>query len=272
MNRLKVALKSTGYLNRWSYTICTTRVGDVVSEQVVKPMMIPFESLNSLDPSVAMSSREIATLTGVTHGEVKRLIKSLETAQRLSQPLNVHDAEREDDVQQEFLLNKRDSLLAVARLSPGFTAAALDRWQEREQRANIPDFTNPAAAARAWAEQYEKRQRAEQALAQTAPKANFFDQYVQVEESLGFRQLCKMLKAKEPEFRQFLLERNIMYRVNGTLTPHRHYIQSGYFTLRSGVGENLHTFSQARFTARGVKWVAGLWATHLTARPNGAAA
>ncbi|MFZ3192080.1 MAG: hypothetical protein WA154_02600, partial [Moraxellaceae bacterium] len=31
-----------------------------------------------------------------------------------------------------FLLNKRDSLVVVARLSPEFTAAVVDRWQELE--------------------------------------------------------------------------------------------------------------------------------------------
>ena len=81
-----------------------------------------------------------------------------------------------------------------------------------------------------------------------------------------------MLKVKEPEFRQFLLERNIMQRANGTLVPQHHHLQAGYFTLRSGVGENLHTFAQPRFTARGVKWVASLWAAHLAAQTNGAAA
>lgn len=234
--------------------------------------MNPSLNRHSMDQSVTMSSREIATLTGITHGEVKRIIKSLETAQRLSQPLVVDEFEREGERYQEFLLNKRDSLLAVARVSPGFTANVLDWWQEREQRAEIPDFTNPAAAARVWAEQYEQRQAAEQQLALTAPKAEFFDRFVQVDDSLGFRQLCKMLKVKEPEFRQFLLERNIMYRANGTLTPPQHHMQAGYFTLRSGVGENQHTFSQARFTARGVKWVASLWAGHLSSQPKSVAA
>ncbi|WP_242550030.1 phage antirepressor KilAC domain-containing protein, partial [Pantoea agglomerans] len=41
---------------------------------------------------------------------------------------------------------------------------------------------------------------------------------------LSFRQLCKMLKVKEPEFRQFLLERNIMYRAKGTLTPQHYHL------------------------------------------------
>ncbi|WP_312947165.1 phage antirepressor KilAC domain-containing protein [Superficieibacter sp.] len=235
-------------------------------------MMITFDSQRSLDQSALMSSREIATLTGITHGEVKRIINGLDTAQRFSQPVTVSLYEREGETYQEFFLNKRDSLLAVSRLSPGFTAEALDRWQEREKKDNLPDFTNPATAARAWAEQYEQRQIAEQRLALSVPKAEFFDRYVQVDDSLGFRQLCKMLKAKEPEFRQFLLERNIMYRVGGTLTPHHHHAQAGYFTLRSGVGENQHTFSQARFTAKGVKWVASLWASYLTMQSKNAAA
>ena len=169
-------------------------------------------------------------------------------------------------MRQEFLLNKRDSVLTVARISPGFTADLLDKWQERERTLNLPDFTNPAAAAHAWAEQYEKRQQAEAQLALTLPKAEFFDWFVNVDESLGFRQLCKMLKAKEPEFRQFLLERNIMQRVSGTLLPAKQYTQAGYFTVHDGVGENQRTWSQARFTARGVKWIAGLWAGHLASR------
>ncbi len=100
---------------------------------MVKPMMMSTENLNTLDQSVTMSSREIAKLTGITHGEVKRLIKSLETAQRLTQPIMINLYEHEGEMRQEYCLNKRDSLFAVARLSPGFTAEALDRWQDREK-------------------------------------------------------------------------------------------------------------------------------------------
>ncbi|SEK23944.1 Phage antirepressor protein YoqD, KilAC domain [Kosakonia sacchari] len=227
-------------------------------------MIIPSENLNSQPVLATISSREIAKLTGVTHGEVKRMVKSLETAQRLSQPVNEHPYEREGEMRQEFLLNKRDSLLTVSRLSPTFTAEMLDRWQEKEKLISLPDFTNPAAAARAWAEQYEKRQRAEELLALSAPKAEFFDRYVRVEESLGFRQLCKMLRVKESLFRGFLLERNIMQRVNGTLMPQPYHIDEGYFTVHGGVGENKRSWSQARFTAKGVKWVADLWAKQLS--------
>lgn len=230
-------------------------------------MVIPLESFSSHDRSPIMSSREIARLTGIAHKEVKRMVKSLETAQRLSQSVMTNQYEQEGEMRQEFLLNKRDSLLTVASVSPGFTVEVLDRWQEREKSISLPDFTNPAVAAHAWAEQYEKRQRAEEQLALLAPKAEFFDSYVQVNDTLGFRQLCKMLKVKEADFRQFLLERNIMSRANGVLMPSQSHIQAGYFTVHSGTGENKRTWAQARFTARGVKWIAGLWAGHLSTRP-----
>lgn len=230
-------------------------------------MMISLNTLQAQDHAVTMSSREIAKLMGVAHNEVKRMVKSLETAQRLSSPVTGHLYEREGEMQEEFLLNKRDSLLTVARISPAYTADMLDRWQEREKDISLPDFTNPAAAARAWAEQYERCQRAEEQLELFAPKAAFFDEYIQVDESLGFRQLCKMLKAKEPEFRQFLLERNIMLRTNGVMMPAQHHIQAGYFTVHGGMGENKRTYAQARFTQKGVKWIAGLWAGHLSTRP-----
>lgn len=230
-------------------------------------MVIPGENLNSHNALATMSSRDIAKMTGIAHAEVKRMVKSLETAQRLSQPVAASLYEREGEMRQEFWLNKRDSLLTVSRISPGFTAEMLDRWQAREKSISLPDFTNPAAAARAWAEQYEKRQRAEEQLALTAPKAAFFDGYVRVDESLGFRQLCKMLKAKEPEFRQFLLDRNILQRIGGALMPPQHHIDAGYFTVHRGVGENKRSWSQTRFTARGVRWVASLWAKHLASLP-----
>jgi len=235
-------------------------------------MKISVAGFATLHQPVSMSSRELAELIDIPHGEVKRLIKSLETARRLSQPLCPVDYRRDDKIYQEYRLNKRDSLAVIARLSPAFTPAVLDRWHERELQHDLPDFTNPAVAARAWAEEYEQRQRLEQRLAVIAPKADFFDRYVVVNEAMGFRQVCKLLKVKEPEFRQFLLERQIMYRLSGVLTPHRQHLEAGRFEVHTITGENRHAFTQVRFTVKGVKWIAGLWAAHLAERPKGAVA
>ncbi len=219
-----------------------------------------------------MSSRELAELIGTSHGEVKRLIGSLETAQRLTQPLRAVNYQHQGETRQEYLLNKRDSLMVIARLSPTFTSVALDRWHERELLHDLPDFTNPAVAARAWAQEYERRQALEKRLDLLAPKADFFDRYVQVDGAMGFRQVCKLLKVKEADFRQFLLERQIMYRLAGILTPHQQHLDAGRFELHMGTGANRHAFSQARFTAKGVKWVAGLWAARRDRQQKSAAA
>lgn len=235
-------------------------------------MMISAVGLEGFHQTASMSSRELAELTGTTHGEVKRLVRSLVTAGRLSPALRETDYQRGDETRQEYLLNKRDSLMVVARLSPGFTPAALDRWQERELNHDLPDFTNPAVAARAWAQEFEHRQAMEKRLAQIVPKADFFDRYVTVESAMGFRQVCKLLKVKETEFRQFLLERQIMYRLAGVLTPYQQHLDAGRFDVHLGTSDSRHAFSQALFTAKGVKWIAGLWASHILQREKGAAA
>ena len=79
-----------------------------------------------------MSSREIATLTGRRHDQVLRTARDL-VAQGVTQSvetLYVH--EQNGQRYPEHRLNKRDSLVLVARLSPEFTARIVDRWQELE--------------------------------------------------------------------------------------------------------------------------------------------
>lgn len=82
--------------------------------------------------------------------------------------------------------------------------------------------------------------------------------------SMTFRQVAKLLNAKEPEFRLFLLDNHIMYRLNGTLTPYQQHIEAERFEMKTGTtNASNYAFSQARFTAKGVKWIGGLWAEHI---------
>ncbi|WP_074401125.1 phage antirepressor KilAC domain-containing protein [Morganella psychrotolerans] len=100
------------------------------------------------------------------------------------------------------------------------------------------------------------------ALAIAAPKAEFVDRYVETTGSMTFRQVCKLLKVKEPEFRMFLLDQKIMYRLNGSWAVYQNHIDAGRFDIKTGTSATSnHSFSMARFTSKGVKWVAGLWGT-----------
>ncbi|NSZ73346.1 DNA-binding protein [Agrobacterium tumefaciens] len=92
---------------------------------------------------LTMSSREIADLLEVRHDSVKRTIERLKEKGLVSfTPLEENSAAgtggRPGTV---YHVNKRDSYVVVAQLSPEFTARLVDRWQELEAKA-----ADPAAA------------------------------------------------------------------------------------------------------------------------------
>lgn len=219
-----------------------------------------------VDNVVTMSSREIAELVKSKHSDVKRSAERLVAGGVLTAPLAQFDFEHNGNVYQEYRFNKRDSLVVVARLSPEFTAAVVDRWQELE---NVQQMSVPQSlpeALRLAADLAEQKQRLADELAAAAPKIEFVDRYCTASGSMSFRQVAKLLKAKEPEFRLFLLESNIMYRLGGVLTPYSHHTEAGRFEVKTGTAAaSNHAFSQSRFTAKGVKWIGGLWVAHLAA-------
>lgn len=89
--------------------------------------------------ALTMSSAEIADLVGSRHDNVKTAIDRLVARRVISQPA-MQDGPRSANgvVVQEYLLIKRDSFVVVAQLSPEFTAALVDRWQQLEQQVSRP--------------------------------------------------------------------------------------------------------------------------------------
>lgn len=214
--------------------------------------------------AVTMSSREIADLVQSKHSDVKRSAERLVAAGVLTAPLAQFDFEHNGNVYQEYRFNKRDSLVVVARLSPEFTAAVVDRWQELEEERNISVPRSLPEALRLAADLAEQKEQLTIQLAAAAPKVEFVDRYCSASGSLSFRQVAKLLKAKETEFRLFLIENDIMYRLGGALTPRHQHIDAERFEVKTGTSTTSnHAFSQARFTAKGVRWIGGLWAEHI---------
>ncbi|WP_223509441.1 phage antirepressor KilAC domain-containing protein [Rahnella sp. GSA61A] len=213
---------------------------------------------------VTMSSREIAGLVKSKHSDVKRSADRLAAGGILSAPLahTPYIHEQNGQEYEEYWFNKRDSLVLVAQLSPEFTAAVIDRWQKLEESSLVPQSL--PEALRLAADLAEEKQALESQLALAAPKVDFVDQYVIAKGSMGFRSVCKLLKAKEPEFRLFLIDEKIIYRQDGQFTPYSTHTAAGRFEMKTGTNpNNQHAFRQARFTPKGIQWVAGLWADHL---------
>ncbi|MCG7588009.1 Rha family transcriptional regulator [Photobacterium sp. OFAV2-7] len=94
-----------------------------------------------------MSSREIAELTDIRHDNVIRTIESLISKNLLEHPQFEEVRNHRNQAIKQCMLNKRDSLVLVARLSPEFTAAVIDRWQQLEmlQHSNTPVITDQLA-------------------------------------------------------------------------------------------------------------------------------
>lgn len=86
-----------------------------------------------------MSSREISELVESRHDNVKRSMETLRDGGLISftqSQETSHDGPGARPVA-VYLVNKRDSYVVVAQLSPAFTARLVDRWQELEARAML---------------------------------------------------------------------------------------------------------------------------------------
>ncbi len=114
-------------------------------------------------------------------------------------------------------------------------------------------------ALRLAADLAEKKAELESQLAIAAPKAEFVDSYVKASGTFTFRQAAKLFKVKETDFRMFLQDRGIMYRLAGKMTPYHQHLAAGRFAMKTGKNKrNGHAFTQAVFTPKGIQWVAGL--------------
>lgn len=213
----------------------------------------------------AMTSLEIAGLCEKRHDHVCRDIKVM------LEQLNIQSpqiwGEYRDDLGRAypcFHLPKDLCLTLVSGYNVVLRKRIIDRWLELEQQNQPKVPQSFSEALRLAAELEEQKQMLTDQLAIAAPKAEFVDRYVVATGSMTFRQVAKLLNAKEPEFRLFLLDNHIMYRLNGTLTPYHQHIEAERFEVKTGTtNASNYAFSQARFTAKGVKWIGGLWAEHI---------
>lgn len=215
-------------------------------------------------PALLMSSRDIADLTGKRHDNVMTVCRGLRDSGVCPEIQETPWTNPQNgQTYVECLLSKRDSLVLIARLSPEFTAKVVDRWQELEAKAAPAVPQTMAQALRLAADQAEQLDAQREQLALAAPKVEYVDRYVAANGSMGFRQVAKLLQANEHEFRAWLQDAKIMYRLGGEWAAYQNHIEAGRFLVRSGVATaNDHAFNTTKFTPKGVEWVAGLWGQH----------
>ena len=97
---------------------------------------------------ITMSSLDIAKVVNSRHDKVKQSIERLASDNKHRKaiiqlpPMGevINDQGQSVSV---YHVNKRDSYVIVAQLSPEFTAALVDRWQELEAKQQAPQFNIP---------------------------------------------------------------------------------------------------------------------------------
>jgi len=217
--------------------------------------------------SPIMTSREIAELTGKEHKnvtvDIRRMLDDLGEDALKFQRIYFDTMNRQ---RTEYHLDREHTECLITGYSAILRMKVIKRLHELEesQPAKIPQTF--AEALRLAAEAEEEKERLQLQLTEAAPKVAFVDRYVTATSSMTFRQVAKLLEAKEPELRLFLIESRVMYRLNGVLTPYSQHIEAGRFEVRTGTTtESNYMFSQSRFTAKGVQWIGGLWTAYKAA-------
>ena len=206
--------------------------------------------------TLTMSSREIAEITHKEHKNVLRVIRDL-IEQNLVAQIEPLKFEYRNQWFDYYELNKRDTFV-VARLSPEFTAAVVDRWQALENRqkptALIPQSFSEALMLAAQLQAEKER---------NAPKVAFVDHYVEVGTSKSFRETAKILKIPERALVNRLVEDKYLYRQSGVLLPYQSAHTKDLFTVKTGTAEHGHNYTQTRVTSKGIEFIASRYASEL---------
>lgn len=151
-----------------------------------------------------------------------------------------------------------------------------DYFLECERKASqpviaLPDFTNPVEAARAFADQYEAKQIAQEQLAIAQPKAAALDFISSAVSSLNARDTAKTLGIQPQKFNKWCIAHNWMYRDGkDKLQMCSKRLQQGYMEQRPvtytvPVNRNGAMFYETRattqplFTAKGLTHLASIF-------------
>lgn len=190
---------------------------------------------------LSMSSAEIAEVTGKQLSHVNRDIIAM--ASELYPEMDNLDSVgvfinrklmNGRSVIESIRLDRNNTECLITGYSAQLRMKVIARLRELEQKSKpqLPDFTNPAAAARAWADQVDAVMQLESKVAADAPKVDFADR---VEKSSGvlIGDFAKAVGTGERRLFAWLRANGYLISTAGRRhnTPYQEYVDRGYFDV-----------------------------------------
>ena len=203
-------------------------------------------NLLKLETILTMDSLEIADLTGKRHDNVLTDIKKMLIELGLHAPdFSGTQKYGNNNTREVYNLPKRETMILVTGYNLSMRAKIIDRWQEleaKEQKNQIvlPNFTDPAEAAMAWALQYKEKQIALQQLEIAKPKAEFVDKYVERDVAKNLTNVAKELGVSAKVLGAWLRDEGHAFKSTKKLVWTQPFVDKGY-----GVHKHFSTDSKA---------------------------
>lgn len=207
--------------------------------------------------SKTMSSREMAALCKKRHDNTLLVIRDLENRGLLENSTPQYYNHAQNGQQYiEYISDKRDSLVIVARLSPEFMAAVIDRWQELEANASQPVVALPHDYISALEELLvtkKSEQVALERLALAAPKVAHYDAVADRKTLLNATQVAQSVGIKSAQELNKRLSQVGVYNSNYKRGKafQAWFIQRGLGEMKQGDTGHM----QPLFTTKGQMWV-----------------
>ena len=238
-------------------------------------------AISSTSPET-MTSLELARVVGARHDNFKRAIERLAKAGKIELP-PICEVSNEGSGPKKisvFLLNKHESVMAAATIDPAIIYRIIDRWQQLEDErtaasrhaVTVPDFSDPAAMAEAWAAQYRAAQAAEREVLQLeskavrdAPMVAFAEAVQESDDAIDIATMAKLIGIGPLKLFDFLRDaKRVIFRdYDGYQVPHQRHIDNG----RMRVVESAYQVRGGRtllsrktvITGKGQIYVTKLW-------------